>query len=516
MPARAYAAQRWADFDADGFSDLAIGEPNADLDAVPNAGAVSVLYGSEVGIREARAQRWTQTSISIAGPPTENDWFGHALVAGDFDGDGFDDLAIGAPGDQLTYQHEGKTVTAAFAGSVTVLYGSNLGLTPSRAQWLHQAIPGVPGRPNDFDNYGWALAAGNFDGARGDELAIGVPQDTFADASSVHELAGSVHVIPGSSDGLTLDGDRLWTQASAGIPGRPEQGDSFGTALAVGDLSHSGHDDLVIGIPDESFSGVRRAGQVIIIPGSESGLKGAASMRRSLADTDVARPKRDDRFGSSLAVGSFDDQGKDDLAVGIPWRDVRGRSNAGAVVVFAGRWWGPRVEGVKLLSQAAPDVAGSAEDKDKFGDALTVGDFNDDGVHDLAVGTPHEDVGLIAGAGEVQIFFGHAAGLSGRRDIRLRQGARGVDGASERADHFGLAVAAGDFDGDGAHDLAIGVPLETFEDGSVTRYQAGAVAVIPGSRDGPDGSRDSVWSLASPGVPGDPTDYANFGESLGG
>ncbi len=108
------------DFDADGHADVAVGIPDKRLGDAFGAGAVLVLYGSPSGLT-ARDQWWTQDSPGVKGASESWDSFGSALAAGDLDGDGYADLAVGAPREAVG--------SAEQAGAVHVLYGAPTGLT---------------------------------------------------------------------------------------------------------------------------------------------------------------------------------------------------------------------------------------------------------------------------------------------------------------------------------------------------------------------------------------------------
>src|SRR6266496_1013289 len=122
----ALAAPRLTDFNGDGSADLAIGIPFEDVGAIGNAGAVEVMYGSAAGLTATGDQFWTQDATGTD-PSEAGDNFGSFVATGDFDGDGFTDLAIGAPFEDVG--------AVANAGAVTVLYGSPLGLTDDGAQF---------------------------------------------------------------------------------------------------------------------------------------------------------------------------------------------------------------------------------------------------------------------------------------------------------------------------------------------------------------------------------------------
>ena len=123
------------DFDHDGHDDLVIGVSSESVGTIAYAGAVNVLYGSPSGVRNDRVQFWHQDVSDVEDISVERDYFGAALVAGDFNGDGSDDLAIGIPGDELIPFH----YNIIDPGAVGVIYGSGgLGLSavyPADQRW---------------------------------------------------------------------------------------------------------------------------------------------------------------------------------------------------------------------------------------------------------------------------------------------------------------------------------------------------------------------------------------------
>jgi hypothetical protein len=137
------------DFNNDGAADLAVGAPFENVGTIVVAGAVSALYGSGGGLTTTNAQTFTQ----VGGAVEVGDLFGDALASGDFDADGFADLAAGAPGETV-----GSLVDA---GAVSVLFGSAGRLTTSGGQLFHQNSAGVPGLAEAGDFFGAALAVGD-------------------------------------------------------------------------------------------------------------------------------------------------------------------------------------------------------------------------------------------------------------------------------------------------------------------------------------------------------------------
>jgi hypothetical protein len=266
------------DFNNDGFDDLAIGVPEEGVGAISQAGAVNVLYGSSAGLQATGvggpdAEIWHQGVLLET--PEEGDHFGGALAAGDFNDDGFGDLAIGVQSEDL-----GASLSA---GVVHVLYGwaqglaaSGVGTTPDPQLW-HQNVAGVDGIADFLDEFGAALAAGDFNNDGSDDLAIGVVQEGLDVGVGVGQ-PGAVTLLYGSSSGLQTGGlggpsDQLWHQDVLGVDDTAEPRDFFGAALAAGDFNSDTFDDLAVGAPGETLGSIFFAGVVNLIHGSINGLQ---------------------------------------------------------------------------------------------------------------------------------------------------------------------------------------------------------------------------------------------------
>jgi hypothetical protein len=418
-----------ADYDDDGYADLAIGVPGESVSGVLAAGVVNVLYGGPAGLT-ARDELVGQGFAGVPGTREENQQLGAAVAAGDFDGDGHADLAVGAPRDSVG--------GAQAAGAVNVLYGADGGLRRGLDQLWSQDTAGVKGIAAPFHRLGSALATGDLDRDGRDDLAIGIPGGTIGGAAG----AGAVLVLYGSASGLRADRDQLWSQGARGIKGAPEAGDQLGAALAVGDVDQDRDDDLAVGVPLEDVGRAREAGAAQVIYGSGRGLRPADELVHQGRRGIKGAPEEDDRFGSAITARDFERDGEDDLAIGVPGEDLRGRPDAGAVAVV----YGSERSGVyardDLWHQASAGIKGHPEQLDSFGLTVAAGDLDGDRRGDLAVGAPVDSVAGHDGAGAVNVIYGARGGLGPGRDQLWTQATRGIKGAVG-SDWFGGGLATG-------------------------------------------------------------------------
>jgi FG-GAP repeat len=274
-----------ADFNNDGAADLAIGVPFEWVGPVQDAGAVNVLYGSAGGLQGPGSQFFTQDTPGVPGTVDAQDSFGFGLATGDFNRDGFADLAVGVPGEDIG--------TIGSAGAVVALYGSPGGLTTNGTQLLTQA----GGAIELNDAFGGALATGDFIHDGFADLAASAGEDV----GSVPD-AGAVSMLLGSSGGLTTVGGRLFTQ----VGGAVEAIDRFGASLTAADFDHDGFTDLAAGAPFETVGSIREAGAVSVLYGSGGGLTRVGGQLFTQNSPGVASSAEAlDNFGLTLAAGGL-------------------------------------------------------------------------------------------------------------------------------------------------------------------------------------------------------------------
>ncbi len=379
----------------------------------------------------------------------------------DFNGDGYDDAAVGDPFATVDGRAE--------AGAVTVLYGDPYGMIGEETrEVITQASFG--GTPQAGDHFGWDVTlAPAHAGSSCSDLVVGSPGEDVRGAAN----AGTVSVIrkPAPAEG-TPDLDVL-TLDQGDLGGDVEAGDAFGYAVQVMLAGSGERPRLVVGAPGEDAGSAVDAGAVNIreVDGTYSLVAELRQGRRGPLSAVLlpGTPQTGDRFGSSLAAGPVDlpeTSGKDlagGLMIGAPGDTVSGRKGAGSVTVVSEKF-----RTANLLSQSTAGVPGTAEEGDHFGASLALSRYTASELSTLAVGSPGEDVGRTADAGSVTLFLNTAERFAPR--TTLTQATTGVPGRPEAGDHFGQSVAFGFAE----TTLLVGIPTEDV--GSV--LDAGAVQPV--------------------------------------
>ncbi|MDA8020858.1 MAG: FG-GAP-like repeat-containing protein [Thermoanaerobaculia bacterium] len=475
--------------------------------------STSVVLAQSFDLR--RTQLISQNSLLLSGNPSETgDLFGLEVAAGDFDCDGFDDLAIAAPHETIPIIPGAPSQgTILAAGVVHVLYGNANGIsTFFGAQEIEERDVGGISEATDF--FGDALAAGDFNGDTCDDLVIGIPGEDFDGAFS----AGAFVVVYGSLSGLDTDDNQLFTQNQSSVLGFAETGDRFGAAFAVGNFDGQGPVDLAVAAPGEGIGiGDTDEGAVWLFEGSADGLLSGVDRpnwtdffsQGTAAVLDDDEPG--DRFGSALSACDIDGDGRDELMVGVPREDDELSSSVtldstGAVHTFFGSSAGID------LSDSRNTLRFGASVGDQYGSALSSGQMESAFACAIAVGIPFRDIfapGLILNAGSVEIWQSNPA-TPFDLFLPLHQGALATNAEPEAADVFGSTLAMGDFRGDGWMDLAIGVWAEHLD-----QADDGLVQVVRGEGSPLNFARSDSIAQGPLFTPSDvTTDSSRFGFAL--
>ncbi|MDX2938649.1 FG-GAP-like repeat-containing protein [Streptomyces ipomoeae] len=417
-----------ADFNGDGYGDLALGASAGGVRGKDQAGGVIVLYGSAKGLDSARPQGLTRASAGVPGAVREVDAFGQGLASGDLDRDGYTDLVVCAMGWENAYGRpvvlwggprglSGGTELKALNGKIASAPAvadfdgdgspdiATLGTTspvPDMGRSTLTVIHGPfrrsghtgPVRTRDLQadphDYlvGNNLAAADLVGDRRAELVIGGYRIYHADEESVH--------------GTWLVGENT--------KGRLYRIARFkdGYQPATGDIDGDGRADLVLG---DHHAGPEGSGQITVRYGGEHGFRADVATISELTSGVPGTGGSGDSFGATVALGDIDGDGRAEVAVGAP-RDA----DVGTIAVFHGTAKGISTRGVREVSEAARDIPSHSGSTDAFGGGLLLADTSGDGHAELIVAAPYED----DGHGAVWFFPGGPGGLilSGVRHFR--------------------------------------------------------------------------------------------------
>lgn len=379
-----------ADFDGDGYADLAVGLPGEDFKGEQDAGAVTVLHGTAKGLSGTRSKQ-------ISEPAGKHRYagFGSTLTTGDVNGDGYPDLVVGAPEENASDSSEDFTAS----GSVTVLLGGAKGITTSGSKHFL----GQQGAGRDY-HFASSLAVADVDAdGRPDVVVV---SEGAGDDDDGNDFPGSLSYCAGAEAGPT------------GCRQLLREGDlGSASTVVVANVAGSARPEVVVGVPVRYAAADAGGLQVVTLSGTGAATTASAvDFDQEDAGLPGTGEESGDYFGEAVASADLNADGYADLVVAAPGEAVDGEE-AGRVFVIRGGSKGLATSGNTAYDEKTPGVPGGSEEDDDFGAALSLLDTDGDGKADLTIGAPGED----AGSGRVTILPGSGSGFTttGASSFRL-------------------------------------------------------------------------------------------------
>ena len=443
------------DVNGDGVDDVIIGAYRADPNGKGYAGESYVVFGTRDGVPASLdLSALDGTNGFVLNGLDPGDFSGISVAgAGDVNGDGVDDLIIGAPNADPNGNSSGESY---------VVFGRSDGFPASLDLSALDGDNGfvLNGIDSGDGSGGWVAGAGDVNGDGVDDVIIGAYR---ADPNG-KGYAGESYVVFGTRDGVPAT---LELSALDGTNGFVLNGidalDRSGRSVAgAGDVSGDGVDDVISGADFAGPNGNSWAGESYVVFGTRDGVPATLELSALDGTNGFVLNGIDESDFSGRSVSGAEDvngDGVDDLIIGAEGADPNGDSSGESYVVFGTRDGFPASLELSALDGTNGFVLNGIDPGDDSGPSVAgAGDVNGDGVDDLIIGANGADPNGKGYAGESYVVFGTRDGFPASLELSALDGTNGfVLSGIDAFDGSGGSVAgAGDVNGDGVDDLIIG------------------------------------------------------------
>ena len=453
-----YSVSGAGDVNGDGLDDIIIGVRLADPNG-SSSGASYVIFGKSDGnVVELSDIENGDSGGFVLNGVSENDRSGRSVSgAGDVNGDGLDDILIGAYRADLNGSDSGVSylVFGKTGGGVVEL--SKINDTNNSDGFMLNGT----GR---FDRSGFSVSgAGDVNGDGLDDIIIGA-----LNADPRGSNSGASYVVFGKTDGGIVelsDIENNTTDTTGFVINGAESFDQSGSSVSrAGDVNGDGFDDIIVGAHDADRNSIGSGSSYVVFGKTDGGIVELSGIERALGGGFVIRGvDMNDNSGVSVSgAGDVNGDGLDDVIIGAHRADPNGNMEGGEGYVVFGKSDGRIVELRNIEENSSGFVIRGADADDRSGLSVSgAGDINGDGLDDIIVGAYLAEFAGFQDQGASYLVFGK----TDSNTVRLSDIEQGIGGfviyGANGEDQSGFSVSgAGDVNGDGFDDLLVGAPSD--------------------------------------------------------